>query len=193
MENNMDGKKPAGLDERVGHTPGNGPADNKGPLAVLEKAVGGFNMLLAVLAGISLMCVIFLVVGNAVLREFTDPFAGTKELAGWLTAITAAFALGYAQMQKSHVDIDLLVKKFPPLVRNFVHFLMILISFVFFVFVGFGMIQYGFSMMESNTLSETMRVALYPYVFLTAIGFIGLCLALLVDMIKLLAGVKHGS
>ena len=193
MENHMEGKKAAGPDERLGHTAGNGPLDNKGPLAVLEKAVEKLNIFLAAIAGISLMGAVFLIVGNAVLREFTDPFAGTKELAGWLTAITAAFSLGYAQQQKSHVDINILVNKFPPVLKNVVHFLMILFSFVFFVFVGYGMIQYGISMIENNTLSETMRVAVYPYVLLTAAGFIGLCLALLVDLIKLLAGVKHGS
>ena len=71
------------------------------------------NNFLATMAGISLFSMMFLIVGNSIVRKFYVPFIGTVEVVGWLAALTTAFAVGHTQRYKGHVVLDLLMEKCP--------------------------------------------------------------------------------
>ena len=70
----------------------------------------GVNGVLAALASISLLAMMLLIVGNMFRRTVAAPFPGAFEVVGWLAAITAALALGYTQLHKGHVDIDIVTR-----------------------------------------------------------------------------------
>lgn len=148
----------------------------------LEKIVALINIGLAWIAGFSLVLMILLIVFNGIKRVFSDPFSGTTEVAGWLGAIAISFALGYTQLHQGHVNIDLLVQKFPKRLQKSVSIVVTLASLLFFMIVGWQLIQYGFSLMEGNNVSQTLRISFYPLVYLTSLGFFGLTLALLKDL-----------
>src|SRR3954464_6427451 len=67
---------------------------------------------LAWIAGLAVVLLMLLIVFNAIKRIFSSPFAGTVEVSTWLGAISGIFALGYAQLNKGHVFIDLLINNF---------------------------------------------------------------------------------
>jgi hypothetical protein len=69
------------------------------------------NRGLAIIAGISLVAMVTVTVGEMVLRMFARPMAGTVETIGWLAAVTTAFALGYTQVHQGHVSIDLFIRR----------------------------------------------------------------------------------
>lgn len=152
-------------------------------LRVLEQIVSLINIGLAWIAGLSLVLMILLIVFNGIKRVFSAPFSGTTEVAGWLGAIAISFALGYTQLHHGHVDIDLLVQKFPKRLQKFVSIVVTLASLLFFMVVGWQLIQYGFSLMEGNNVSQTLRISFYPLVCLTSLGFFGLTLALFKDLV----------
>lgn len=141
------------------------------------------NGIMAWIAGICLISMIALIVFNAIKRLFSDPFAGTVEVVGWLAAIAATFSLGYAQLHKAYVYIDLLFNKFPKLVQKLVYSIMVLISIVFFAIVVWYLFQYGLTLKKQGTLSETMQFMFYPFTLLCSLGFVGLVLALIKDFI----------
>ncbi|MDT8860726.1 TRAP transporter small permease [Alkalihalobacillus sp. MEB130] len=145
-----------------------------------------FNKALLVLAGLCITLMMFLIVGNAIVRVFAKPFSGTVEVVGWLAAIAISFSLGYTQLQKGHVSIDLLIQKFHPVIQKGVQLIIYAASLLFFAMVGWQMIVYATSLMNAGTVSSTLRIAFYPLVYLVAIGFIGITFALLTDLIKLL-------
>lgn len=156
---------------------------NTKQLNALDQIIKYFNLGLAWIAGLCLVLMILLIVFNGIKRIFSDPFAGTTEVAGWLGAIAISFAIGYTQLHHGHVDIDLLVQKFPERLQKFISILVSLASLLFFLIVGWQIIRYGLSLMEGNHLSPTLRISFYPLVLLTSLGFFGLTLALFKDFI----------
>jgi len=72
---------------------------------------------------------------------------------------------------------------------------MALISLLLFATVTFYVARYGRVLHETGSMSETLRVIVYPWVYLVAVGCAGLTLALLVDFLRaggaLRASLRH--
>ena len=64
------------------------------------------DRLLAAVAGIALIVMMFFTVADMVLRGIGRPLAGSYEVIGWLSATAVALALGYAQRHQGHVGRD---------------------------------------------------------------------------------------
>src|SRR5690606_30794843 len=94
------------------------------------------NRGLAAIAGASLIAMMLLTVADMVLRGIGRPLAGSYEMIGWLSAAAMALALGYAQLHKGHVSIDLVVERLPPRLRAAVEALVGLASLLLFVAVA---------------------------------------------------------
>lgn len=161
---------------------------HKGFIALLNGVSVYINKGLAWAAGVSLMLMVLVVVANAFMREISAPFVGTTEVVGWLAALSVAFGLGYCQMQEGYVEIDALVERFPAFLQRIVKSFMLLISMLFFIMVSWQLYLYGLKVADNGNLSETMGVSYYPLIFLVALGFFGLSLALLVDFLKEVVG-----
>lgn len=162
--------------------------ENSGLVGLLDKINIIINKGLAWIAGASLMIMVFVVVGNAVARVVYVPYVGVTEIVGWLSALTTAFALGYTQVMRGYVDIDALVERFPGALQRIIKVMVDFISFCFFAMTGWKMVAYAFIVAQNGNLSETIGVAFYPFIILVALGFFGLALALLVDLLKQLVG-----
>jgi TRAP-type C4-dicarboxylate transport system permease small subunit len=142
------------------------------------------NRGLAIIAGTSLVAMVVVTVGEMVLRMFGKPMAGTVETIGWLSALTTAFALGYTQIHRGHVSIDLFTRRLGTLLQAMVSMLVYLASAVLFVIVTWNVFRHAGVLRESGSLSETMKVIVYPWVYLVSLGCAGLTLALIVDFFK---------
>ena len=119
-----------------------------------------------------------LVVFNAVKRIFSDPIAGTVEIVSWLGAITGVFALGFTQLNKGHVYIDMLLEKFPAPGHKLIHTFMNVVSIVFFLIAVWQISLYGISLRSNGVVSQTIQLSFYPIVILCSLGFFGLVLAI---------------
>lgn len=147
------------------------------------RLIDRFNQISAVLAGISLVLMMTLIVFNAVRRLYSAPIAGTVEIVSWLAAVTFIFSLGYAQLHKRHVYIDLFIKKLPPLTQRCIHTIVNVLSIAFFMIAVWQMTLHGIDLMNKGIVSETMRISFYPIVTFCSIGFLGLLMALIKETI----------
>ncbi len=145
------------------------------------------NRALAAVAGIALIAMMLFIVVDMVLRGIGRPVAGSYEVIGWLSATAMALALGYAQLHKGHIAIDLVVEMLGSRTRAVIDALMALASLLLFVAVAWYVGRYGLVLHESGSLSETLKAIVYPWVYIVAIGCGGLALALLVDFLRALA------
>lgn len=148
---------------------------------------------LAAIAGLSLIAMMLLTVADMILRGVGRPLAGSYEMIGWLSATSMALALGYAQLHKGHVAIDLVVVQLPRRVRAAVESLVGLASLLLFVAVAWYVGQYGVVLHESGSLSETLKAIVYPWVYIVAVGCAGLALALFVDFLRALSRAWNGA
>ncbi|MBZ4687395.1 MAG: hypothetical protein PWQ96_222 [Clostridia bacterium] len=159
-----------------------------GVISRLEKVNVYLNRGLAIIAGFSLVLMMMTVVLNGVIRFFGVPFYGTTEIVGWMCAVTIAFSLGYTQLHKGYVDIDFLMEKLPLPLQNCIRSITLFISTIFFALVSWQLCLYALTIAGNGNVSETMRLTFYPLIFVVALGFAGLTLALLVDFLKQLSG-----
>ncbi|WP_249978162.1 TRAP transporter small permease [Vreelandella olivaria] len=141
------------------------------------------SRLLLFIAGSALLMMVFLVVGNIIMRQVSSSFGGTTEIVGWLTAVVVALSLAYSQLNKAHIELDLFVVHLPARIQSALYVLVTGASFLFFSMVAWKLWEYGFSAMQRGSLSQTLRIAFYPIVYLVALGFSAFCLVLLADFL----------
>ena len=144
-------------------------------------------------AGISLLLSMLLVVYNAIIRNFTDPIAGTPELAGLLGMFAITFALAYTQKEKGNVGINILTEKLGKKTNAGINIGVTLISMAFFLLVSVKLIGYGMDLVEHKSYLQTTGFAIYPFVFIMSIGFIGLVVTLLYQVVEACIQLKVGD
>lgn len=142
------------------------------------------SLSLLYIAGAALLMMVFIVVGNIIVRQVSASFGGTTEVVGWLTAVVVALSLAYSQRSKAHVELDLLVTHLPARAQASLTALIAMASFLFFAMVAWKLWEYGFNAMQRGSLSQTLRVAIYPFVYLVALGFSSFCFVLFTDFIS---------
>ena len=160
---------------------------------VLDRISALLNKGLAFVAGCCLIAMMLVTVGEMVSRMFGNPMAGTVETIGWLAAVTTAFALGYTQIHQGHVSIDLFTNRLNPRLRAVINILVYLTSTALFMVVTWNIFHHAGVLKQSGSLSETMKVIVYPWVYLVSLGCAGLTLALLVDFAKSCVSVLSGK
>jgi len=160
---------------------------------LLNRISALLNKGLAFVAGCCLIAMMLVTVGEMVFRMFGNPMAGTVETIGWLAAVTTAFALGYTQIHHGHVSIDLFANRLNPRLRAVINILVYLASTALFMVVTWNIFRHAGVLKQSGSLSETMKVIVYPWVYLVSLGCAGLTLALLVDFAKSCVSVLGGK
>ncbi|WP_428912382.1 TRAP transporter small permease [Niallia sp. Krafla_26] len=164
---------------------------DKGALKIFALRV---SQLFAWISGSAVMAMMLLIVINGIKRSFSTPILGTTEIVGWLAAISVSFALGYTQIHRGHVEIDLLVVKFPEVVQKGLRIVIAFVSLGFFSIVGWQLFQYAITLSGNQNVSQTLGIIYYPFVFLSALGFLVFVIVLLTDLIAEIKGGKtHGS
>ncbi|MEL7564197.1 MAG: TRAP transporter small permease [Dehalobacterium sp.] len=150
----------------------------------LDRASVYLNQFLALLAGCGLLLMVAVIVSNGVLRVVYKPFSGTTEVVGWLCALSSAFGLGYTQIHRGYVEIDVLVQHFPRGVQHVLKIIILIVCTTFFAIVSWQIALYGMNVARNGNLSETMGITFYPLIILVSLGFASLTLTLFVDSLK---------
>jgi TRAP-type C4-dicarboxylate transport system permease small subunit len=158
----------------------------------LDSISARLNRGLAWAAGLTLVGTMLFTVLDMVLRAFGRSVAGSFEVIGWLSAAAMALALGYTQLHRGHVSIDLVVARLGGRSRNGLEAVTQFASLLLFAAVAAYVAAYGNTLRESGSLSETLKAIVYPWVYVVAVGAAGLALALLVEFLRALRGLLRG-
>ena len=144
------------------------------------------NRLLIWFAGVFLIGMILITCSNIFLRLVWMPIKGTFELMGFFGAIVTAFALGYTQMKRGHIGIDIVVNKFSAKTQRILNSANYLICMIFFALAGWQIAQWATTLFQTGEVTETLRIIFYPFTYGVAFGCIILSFVLLVDILKCL-------
>ena len=150
----------------------------------LERFSALLRKYLMIAGGVALLALTFLATLNVALRIFKAPVGGTYEVVSFLGAIVTAGALGYTQKRKDHIVVDILSEKFPAPVRRVLDGASHAITLVLFSIISWQTFVYGKRLLQTGELSETLKIAYHPFVFLTSLGFAALALTLLLDLLE---------
>lgn len=149
----------------------------------LEQISALLRKLLMIVGGAALLALTLLATANVVLRILRVPVGGTYEVVSFLGAVVTAGALGYTQKRRDHIVVDILSARFPGPVRRVLDTVSHALALVLFSIVSWQTFLYGTRLMRTGELSETLKIAFYPFVFVVAAGFAVLALTLLLDLI----------
>ncbi len=149
----------------------------------LERISALLRKLLMIAGGVALIALTIMATLNVALRIFQAPVGGTYEVVSFLGAIVTAGALGYTQKRKDHIVVDILSEKFPAPVRRVLDGVSFAIMLVLFSIITWQTFVYGKRLLQTGELSETLKIAYHPFVFLTALGFAALSLTLFLDLV----------
>ena len=153
----------------------------------LDKLSRGLTKGLLVIAGVLLVVMIVLTCTNIFLRLVWVPVKGTFELMGFFGAIITSFALGYTQLKKGHIAIDIVVVQFSKKTQYFLNGFNYLICAIFFCLVGWRTVKWAGTLWEEGEVTETLRIIFYPFTYAVALGCFILATVLLIDLLKLIA------
>ena len=154
-------------------------------MRVLEAISRFLNRALVWLGGAFLVGMIVLTCANIFFRLVWRPISGTFELMGYFGAIVAAFALGYTQMMRGHIAVDILTRIFPPRAKTALGAFNNLVCMMFFSIASWQIVKLATNLMRTGEVTETLRIIYYPFCYGVALGCAALSLMLLIDLIRI--------
>ncbi len=156
-------------------------------MAPLRKLSEMLSDVFTAVGGVSLVLMTAIACVNMFLRLFGTPLSPAYELVSYLGATTAALPLGYAQLKKSHIAVDILAVRFPKSVRKLTSLISHVLSVLLFGLASWKVAQHATNLMKSGELSETTRMPFYPFTYAVAVSCALLTFCLFVDLLALLA------
>lgn len=159
----------------------------------LKKLSENLNNIFMLFGGISLILMMAIACANMVLRLGGRPMSAAYELVGFLGALTVSLPLGYTQIKKTHIAVDILSQKFPVPVRRFVVGLSLILGMGFFYVAAWKVGAYANTLRLTGEVSETLRIAYYPFTYGVAAACGLMTLTLMVDFLALLFSHKEGG
>jgi TRAP-type C4-dicarboxylate transport system permease small subunit len=131
------------------------------------------------LGSVFLVGMMILIVANIIYRTFGHVIKGSYELSELFIVVTASFALGYAALHKSHVDVQIVVAKLPKRLQNI---LAIVTSFLS-IGAWAAMTWAGTLILLDRWSTEETEMLLIPYFPFRLVLIVGLSLITLVYLI----------
>ena len=162
-------------------------------IQALEKISNHLNKWFIWIGGAALVIMMGISCANMFLRPFGVPLKGAYELAGFLGALTIALPLGYAQITRAHISVDILASQFSKRTQKVMDAISSFLSMIFFVLVAWQVFVFATTIWKRSETSETLRIIYYPFIYVVAFCCALLALVLLIDFFKLLAPRKEGN
>ena len=162
-------------------------------MALLDKISNFLNRALLWIAGLFLVAMIAITGANIVIRLFWLPIRGTFELMGYFGAVVTAFALGYTQIKRGHIAVDIVVLRFSDKVQRILHAVNHLICMAFFSIVTWQVFSYATTLRETGEVTETLQIIYYPFTYAVALGCLILAFTFLVDFLKSIIGNREAN
>jgi TRAP-type C4-dicarboxylate transport system permease small subunit len=150
----------------------------------LEKLSQWLNRILIWFAGLLLSIMILLTCANISLRLVWLPIKGTYELMGYFGAVVMAFALGYTQMQRGHIAVDIVVLGFPKRAQRVLNGINSLLCMAFFAITSWQIARYATTLWRTGEVTETLRIIYYPFTYAVALGCATLSLVFLTGFLR---------
>ena len=142
------------------------------------------------LAMVVLLSLMFLTVGDVVGRYLVGivpglgPIPGTFELTEFMLAVIVLTAIGHTEMKGEHISIDLVVERFSPKVRAIIDSVTNFLGLVMFALVTWRTIKYAQLLYQSNDVSGVLRLPVYPFLLIAAVGTFMFSLAMLSSFLR---------
>ena len=153
-------------------------------IKVLKNLSEYLNLALVWLAGLFLLGMIVLTCANISLRLVFKPVPGTFELMGFFGAVVGAFALGYTQIKKTHIAVDVLIDRFSARTRRILDVVNHAACLAFFILLTWQLFEKAETIGKAGEVTETLGIIYHPFIYAVAGGCAGLALVFACQLIQ---------
>jgi TRAP-type C4-dicarboxylate transport system permease small subunit len=155
-------------------------------LFYFEKTVIGMSSLFNMVASASLLAIMLLTCLDVFMRYFFNhPMIGTYDLVSLLGAALASFAMPYTMLQKGHVAVEILLQGLSRGKQLVIETITHVLGILLFLVLVWQSIVLALDMRAAGEVTPTLLVPFYPILICMAICFLGLCLAILVNLLNI--------
>jgi TRAP-type C4-dicarboxylate transport system permease small subunit len=126
---------------------------------------------MSVVAGIVLILMAVLTFADIVMRLFGRPIPGIYEVVALLGLAVVGFALPRSSFMKAHVGVDLMVEKASQQTRKTMLVGTRILVAAFFLISAWYFVGMAQSFIAAKMVTMTLRVPLYPVVFVMVLSF----------------------
>jgi len=147
------------------------------------------NHVFALIAGISLVLMMVAAAVNMIMRILGNPLSA-HEVVAFLSALVVSLPLGYTQLKKSHIAVDILSSKFSAGTRKVITGISLALGIVFFFLATWEVASYGNTLRLSGEVSETLRIPFFPFTYGVAIACGVMTFCLIMDFLVLISAPK---
>ena len=124
-----------------------------------SKILQTLNRLLTLVGGVALVAMILLTCANIFMRAVAAPIRGTFELMGFFGALVASLSLGYTQLHRGHIAVDVLIQRFPARIQQVLTSINSAVCALFFGLVAWQIAEKAAVLRETGEVTETLRIA----------------------------------
>ena len=145
------------------------------------------SRIMAVVAAAVLAVMMMIIVMDVCGRYFfLAPLEGTFELVGILLVIAGSWGMGYCQLLKGNIRINVLFDLFPSRVQSFIYVIAYLIGIATTGMIcwrtSLRMHEYFYKQLGATT--ETLSLPFWPFMLMLAIGFGWVYIIFVIDLYK---------
>lgn len=146
----------------------------------------GISRVLAwIAAGFSILMMLTIVTNVVGRFVFRMPLPGTIEIVEMLTAALIFFTLAFAENQRRHIQVELIVSRFPRRAQAILASIMCFLGAVFFIVMGWqGCILMFESMTPLVQASHILSIPEAPFIFAVAFGSLLFGIELLIHVFQ---------
>jgi TRAP-type C4-dicarboxylate transport system permease small subunit len=150
-----------------------------------EKAVTGIASAFNMVSSAALVLMMLLSCADIFGRYiFNHPVTGTYDIVGLSGAVLAAFAMPYTMLKKGHVAVELLIQSLSRGTRLVIETFTHLLGVSLFLVLVWQAILLSRDMKAAGEVTPTLLLPFYPIVDSMALCFLCLCLAILVNLLR---------
>jgi TRAP-type C4-dicarboxylate transport system permease small subunit len=138
------------------------------------------------------LAIMLLNVGDVfVTKFFTAPITGAYEITEVLLLCTIMASFAYAQSQKAHINMGMVIRRFPRPLGLGIYSVMGLLSAATAGAVGYAAVLQAQSAMSRDAVTSVLQIPLYPFYYVEAAAMFMLTAVLLYDAVLAAMAVRN--
>jgi TRAP-type C4-dicarboxylate transport system permease small subunit len=159
-----------------------------------ESGIFTINRVTATIAAVVLLGMMLLTVADVGGRYFfNSPIKGTWELVGLFLVFAGTWGLGYCQMERAHIQVDIILTRFSRRVRGVISSIGTLIGLGGFSLLCWRvyLLSYKYFTLPRGNVSDTLELPWAPFMLGLAIGTGLMALVLIIHLVRFVNEVVH--
>ncbi len=140
--------------------------------------------------GILILMVLLILAEILARRVLNEPIAGTFELTSLALILVVFLTLAYCAAKGGHIEMEILTVRFPKRLRAIIDSLMRILTTVMLGVATWQLIALAMKVQRMGQTSGLLKIDIYPFLYIAALGSILLTLVYLIQFLSSLNEVK---